>query len=299
MTRLSRARFRIPRYLWIITIVLAAIAFTATQVLRPKKSERTTVVKTGDLIQRITIAGAVEANRSTIVTAPYEGYVRKLYVELGQKVPKDAPLVSISQTLSQVEQSFPIRSPFAGKIVQVLKTEGQFVRPSNVSDAILRLDDLSKLYVQAAVPEIDFVKIKSEMEATIRASAILTRSYRGILRDIAQAASTKDGWRGSSQVEFGVKLEVLDPDDSLKPGMSVLVDIITGKKEGVLTVGHEFILQQGEEYFVFLKNGEKRAIRIGLQNESSAEVASGLQEGDEVRQIDFVQMLKESNRRAK
>ena len=48
-------------------------------------SNRGTVAK-GELIQRVTFSGTVSPNRKSVITAPYNGYVRNVYVRVGEKV---------------------------------------------------------------------------------------------------------------------------------------------------------------------------------------------------------------------
>jgi multidrug efflux pump subunit AcrA (membrane-fusion protein) len=86
------------------------------------------------------------------------------------------------------------------------------------------------------------------------------------------------------------KLEILDIDEQLKPGMSTVLDIIPAKKSDILTVPHEYIDKQGEKYFVTTKDGAQKEIQVGMQNESIVEIISGLKEGDEITQVDFINL---------
>lgn len=278
-------------------LVLAAgliSAFMIYSVLHSSGSlseQRTGRVTRETLVQRVTIAGSAEPIRTTLVTAPYDGYVKKLFVKLGQKVRAGEPIVSIAQSLQAAENVFPIRAPFDGTVTQLVKSEGQFVKQSDPKEFVLRIDDLTKMFVNANAPEIDVVKIKAGMEAEIKVSAILAKNYKGIVREISQAATQKEQWGSRTQVEYLVKIEILDADTQLKPGMSSVVDIITNKKDDTLTLGHEFIQKENDNYFVVLKDGGRRNIKVGLQNESVFEILEGLNEGQEVRQVDFLKLI--------
>lgn len=248
-------------------------------------------VKKQDLVQRVTIAGNVEPEKKTIVTAPFSGYVKKLFVHVGQKVNKNDPLVSVVQSLQSVDPIFPLRAPFDGTVVAIQKQEGEFVKQDDPKDFILRIDSLGTLYVISNVPEIDMIKIKKGQETIIKASAILDKSYKGKVEDISLASKLQDDWRGNSKVEYPTKIKIEDADSLVKPGMSTIVDIITLKKENVLVLPHEYILREGEEYFVLLKNGSKTKITVGIQNEAFFEIVSGVSEGEVVKQIDFMELL--------
>lgn len=249
-----------------------------------------------DLIQRVTIAGNVSPLRKTIVTAPFNGYVKKIFVKIGDKVKKGDPIVSVTQSLQSTDPLFPLRSPLDGTVVSIQKQEGEFVKQSDPKDFILRIDSLDEFYINSNVPEIDMVKISSGQEVIIKASAILDRKYKGKVVNISLASKLQDEWRGNSKVEYPTKIKIIDPDEKIRPGMSTVLDIITLKKEKVLTLGHEFISKEADEYFVFLKDGKKREIEVGIQNEEYFEIVRGLEEGQEVKQIDFIELLKNESK---
>ncbi len=248
-------------------------------------------VHKGDLIQRVTVAGTVIPRKRTVLMPPYNGYIKKIYVRVGDTVKMNDPIITVVPSLNAVGETYPMRSPFPGSVVQVNKTEGEWVDDKGDNNMLVRVDDLSQLFVAADAPEIDMVKIKVGQEVVIRASAILTRSYKGIVREISLAAREKKDWyRSNEKVEFPLRIEVMDKDDALKPGMSTLIDITAAKATDVLTLRHEFIQKTGDQYFVTLPNGKRRKIEVGLQNEEMFEIKSGVSDGEKVRQTDFQAM---------
>lgn len=284
------------KYILIVVIALAAGVMYSMFLKSGDKTDNgrqrlgknaTATVEKGEIIQRSTIAGAVIPNRKTVITAPYKGYIKKIYVHLGQTVKAGDPIASVSPTLVGGETVFPLRSPFAGKVVQLNKAEGEYVKESDPEDFIARVDDVSKLFIDANVPELDRVKMLTGLEAVVKASAILDRTYKAVVRELTLAAREKDRYGRSTAVEFPMKLEITDFDEQLHPGMSVIVDIITLKKENVLLLRHEFIGRDKSSYFVTLQNGNRQKIKLGAQNEEHAEVIEGLTAGAIVQKVDF------------
>jgi len=275
-----------------LAVVFFAIAYWFLRSPRPniKGEPGVGAVVRQDLKQRVTIAGTVSPLRKAIITAPYTGYVQKLFVRIGDQVKIGDPVVSVVQSLQSGDQAFPLRSPLNGTVVQLEKSEGEFVKEGDPKEFILRIDDRSKMYVDADAPEIDRVKVKLGQDVTIKASAILTRRYQGIIRELALAAREKDKWNRSQIVEFPIRIEITDADEEIKPGMSVIIDVITAKKENVLTLRHEFVRRDEEKYYVYLDSGERRDIEVGIQNEVGFEILSGLLEGQRVRQVDFSEL---------
>lgn len=242
-----------------------------------------------DLVQRVTIAGTVAPKRKSIITAPYNGYVKKLFVKVGDVVKQGDPLVAVSQSLQSGDGNFPLRSPFNGIVVQVDRSEGEFVRENDSKDFILRIDDTDKLFVIANTSEIDRVKIKEGQEAVIKISAVPEHTFKGVIRELSLAARDKDQWSRSQVSDFPVKIEITDKSESIKPGMSAVMDVITAKKEKVMMLSHEFIRREGEKYFVILKSNQRKDIEVGLQNEEGFEIVGGLDLKDQIKQIDFTE----------
>lgn len=285
MTRSKRRKF-VP---FLVVGVLASVPVVYFATRAPTTTTRLGTATIQDIIQRVTLAGNIEPVRTSNIAAPYEGYIQKLYVHLGQQVEKGQPLVSIVQSLNSNEEAFPIRSPFKGTVVQLPKTQGQYVKPSaDLKDYILRVDDTSRLFVSANAPEIDIVKVRVGQKTDIKASAILNQNYEGVVREISLAATPREQWGSRSQIEYQVKIEVTNPDSLLKPGMSCLIDIVTQQKKKVLALPHEFIHLDGENPYVLLPDGKKLPVKLGIQNESVSEVLEGLGEGTQVKQVDFL-----------
>ncbi|MGZ3656906.1 MAG: hypothetical protein ACXVCS_15225 [Bdellovibrionota bacterium] len=87
-----------------------------------------------------------------------------------------------------------------------------------------------------------------------------------------------------------MRIEILDSDKLIGPGMSTVVDIITNKKDKVLTLRHEFLFRGTDGTYVMLADGGKRKIDTGLQNDELVEITGGLEENAQVRQVDFSEL---------
>lgn len=285
---------------WILSlIVIILLVSTAYFVVfktnqSDAKGKVYAVVKRVDLVQRVTIAGTIVPKRKTLITAPYDGYIQKLFVAVGDKVKRRDPIVTLTQSLLSGEEVFPIRAPFPGVVVQVRNQSGEYVKANDQNNYMVRIDDLSELLVEANVPEIDYLKIKLGQEAVIKASAVLGKKYKGRISEVSIAAMESSDWSNKGKVEYPIKLVVVDPDEQIKPGMSALVDVTAQKLTNVLTLRHEFIRKEDEGYFVTLESGEQRAIKVGLQNEVMFEIKEGLKEGEKVRQTDFYELYQEN-----
>lgn len=279
--------------LGIVVLLVGVWAFKQYRSQAQKKNSELGQVEKGDFVQRITISGSVEPKRKTFITAPYRGYVKKIFIQQGQMVKSGDPVASVGTSLMVDDEVFPLRAPFSGKVVQVNKEDGEFIKESDPLDFIARIDDLSEMYIDSAVPEIDRLKLKIGQDAVVKASAILEQNYKAVVTQLSFAAKERDRWERSTTVEFPVRLKIQNVDGKIQSGMSVLIDIITLKKESVLMLRHEFIHQEDENYFVVTDKGDRKNIQLGAQNEEVAEVLSGIDEGQKVRRVNFADMVKE------
>lgn len=258
-------------------------------------ADKTGQLTKGALIQRVTISGLVSPAHSVSIVAPYDGYVRRLFVKIGDTVKIGDPLVSVSQLAhSKNEELYPVASPISGQVVSITKREGETVEhiaSSNSQNAILRVDDLSKLYVECDVAEMDYPKLKIGQGVVIKATAITSKTYQGRIDAIAQASKAQDRW-DRSRVEFSVRVVVTNADVDLRPGMSAVVDVITKELKDVLVLKHEFIWKEKDQdkYYVITSTGERRDIKVGEQNDEVFEVKSGLAQGVAVKQVDYSAM---------
>ena len=246
------------------------------------------------LLQRVTVSGAVAPRKRQDVKPPYNGYVAKIYVKTGDRVRAGDPLVTFSPSLARDDANYPIRAAFAGIVSQVLRVEGEYVAEQSEQNLVARVDDVSELYVQASVPELDVAKTKIGQEAMIRVAALGSTNMRGKIAEIALSAREKERWSSSSS-EFAMRVTILDRDPRLMPGMTALMDVITAKRVNVLALAHEYVQQDSEGSFVTLASGEVRRVTLGLQTEEAVEIVAGLREGERAQPIDYLNLPKQAD----
>ncbi len=77
----------------------------------------------------------------------------------------------------------------------------------------------------------------------------------------------------------------------MRSGQTAIIDIVTEKFKDVLYLEHEFLNKDGDQYFVIDRKGRRRDVELGDQSDMAAEIKSGLSEGDQVEQVDFLKLL--------
>lgn len=142
-----------------------------------------------------------------------------------------------------------------------------------------RLDDLTSLYVDVDVSEVDINSIKVDQPVTLTFDAILGKEYHGEVVEVAQTGTVSDG-----VVNFKVTVELTDADSSVRPGMTAAVNIIVEEMQDVILVPNRAVrLVDNERVVYLLVDGQplKKEIRLGSSSDTMSVVAVGdIKEGD-------------------
>lgn len=169
-------------------------------------------------------------------------------------------------------------APFSGTVTEVNAMVGDLV---SAGSQAFRIDDLSHLLVDVQIPEVDINSIRVGQQVDLTFDAIMNEAYEGRVVSVANIGTVQSGL-----VTFKATIEILNPDEQVRPGMTAAVNIIINQLENVLTVPNRAVrLVDGETVVYLLKNNavQKVPIQIGASSETVSEVLSGdLKEGDKV-----------------
>ncbi|PKO00146.1 MAG: hypothetical protein CVU42_05240 [Chloroflexi bacterium HGW-Chloroflexi-4] len=197
-----------------------------------------------------------------------------------------ARVAAIEATLNLAK----ISSPFAGIVTDASGMVGDIVSPNSFA---FRVDDLSQMFVDVEIPEVDINRVKVGQEVTMTFDAINAAEYQGKVAEVARIGAVSAG-----AVNFKVTIEVLNPDDQVMPGMTAAVNIVVSDLKDVLTIPNRAVrLVEGQRVVYILKNGvaTKVEIEIGSSSDTLSEVISGdLKAGDVLilnPSIDFTSMM--------
>ena len=159
--------------------------------------------------------------------------------------------------------------------------EGANVRESQV---LIRLPDTNKMEVKALINEQNITQIETGMPASIKVDALTDKTLKGVVTKVNQYAESS-GWGGSSVRKYAVKVRIIDPPETLKPGMNSSVSIQTKYQPEALMVPIQTVYGVQEQQFCLVTNGdeyETREIKIGGNNSQKALILEGLKEGEEL-----------------
>ncbi len=166
-----------------------------------------------------------------------------------------------------------IEAPFAGIVTKAIPLVGDQVTANTEA---FRIDDLSTLYVDLSVSEVDINQIEIGQAVTITLDALRGKQFQGEISAVAMVSDSTD---------YTVTVRLLDATGEVRPGMTSTAEILIQKIERTLLVPNEAIrYENGNQVVYVLKAGEGAQavpIEIGASSDSYSQVLSGdLQVGD-------------------
>jgi HlyD family secretion protein len=212
-------------------------------------------------------------------------------------------------------------APMDGVITNLQKEEGEVVigAQSFQPTVIMTVGDLSAFEVEVMVDETDIRYIALGQPAEIRVDALEGVKVSGEVTEIGSSAIPRGGAQAtqpsSNQAkDFKVAVTIKDPSPALRSGLNATAEITTARKEKVLAIPIQAVVVRGvgkdgkvidpdalqasekepgapaaekgeEKEGVFVVNAGQvafRPVKTGIIGETDIEVASGLQEGDEI-----------------
>lgn len=101
---------------------------------------------------------------------------------------------------------------------------------------IMRVADLSQMEVRVDVSESDIVQVKIGDEATVEIEALSDQEFKGVVTEIANSANSNSQNSNDQLTTFQVKVRLVEPNESIRPGMTATAEIRTQTVKDVVKV---------------------------------------------------------------
>jgi len=125
-----------------------------------------------------------------------------------------------------------IRSPVAGVVVSREVDVGQTVAASFQTPTLFKIArDLSRMQIDSNVAEADIGKVRMGQSVRFTVDAFPERRFEGKVQQIRLAPITEQ-----NVVTYNVVVEVANLDQTLMPGMTAYLNIVTDRRDNVLLV---------------------------------------------------------------
>lgn len=146
---------------------------------------------------------------------------------------------------------------------------------------IFSLPDISNMQVNAKVHESQIDKITPGMKARIRVDAFADVELDGSVVDVAPLPDPTSFFSSDIKV-YTTHIKIDSPLPGLRPGMNAEVVILVDRKEDVLSVPVQAILEyQGKAHVAYraADGYERKEVKLGATNDKFVEITEGVTEG--------------------
>jgi HlyD family secretion protein len=147
-----------------------------------------------------------------------------------------------------------IRSPIDGIVIKRTADLGQTVAASFQTPNLFQIArDLKKMQIDTNVSEADVGQLKEGQIARFVVDAFPERDFEGKVRQFRLAANVQQ-----NVVTYNVVIDVDNPEEILKPGLTAQVRIITSNKTDVLRVPTAALRYRPSDFEIAMAAMEKR-----------------------------------------
>jgi membrane fusion protein, copper/silver efflux system len=189
----------------------------------------------------------------------------------------DVPAEAIErlERSGQPSRTITLRTPVGGVVVEKLVTQGQRIM---AGDPVLRIVDLSRIWVEGEVFERDLGALRTGQSAKVEFQALPGETRTGRISYVYPILDP-------TTRTVRVRVALPNPGLALKPGMYATLRF-TPTADTALTVPRSAVLVTGERALAFLKRPdgayEPRPVVVGRTTDDRVEILSGLAAGDSV-----------------
>lgn len=176
----------------------------------------------------------------------------------------------------RAQRDAEVSAPFAGMIAQRFVSVGEFVQPGTRLFELVALDPIE---VEFRVSEVDSSRVKVGQIVGVRVAPFPDEVF---LATVTVVAPTID----PATRTLRVKGTLPNPDTRLRPGLFARADLGVARREAVLMVPEEAILQRsdGQVVFRFVADNrvERRVVKTGVFKDGRVEIVDGVSSGDKI-----------------
>jgi HlyD family secretion protein len=185
-----------------------------------------------------------------------------------------------------------ITAPTDGLVVYVNNRDQQTVIQQGAEvrerQAIIRLPDTTSMKAIIRVNEAQVTRIRPGQRASLAITGMV-EPIGGTVEKVSVVADSGNRWWSPDTKEYPVELILDHTPAGLKPGLTANAEIFVESVSDALSIPVPSLFTAGRRSYVFLPKGdgfEPREVRLGMVNDTHAQVLSGLEEGDAVLMLE-------------
>lgn len=184
-------------------------------------------------------------------------YQRTKNVLRAQQGGLDAARSRVQQSRAQLDAASDslnkttLRAPMDGVVTRKAVEEGEMAvigTMNNPGTVLLTVSDMSVLEAELEASETDVPQVKPGQTALISIDAFSGQKFEGVVTEVGASPWIKtDPGSVNTGIIFKIKVEVKNPPADVRPGFTVTADIETARREGVVAVPLQAIVEKPPE----------------------------------------------------
>ena len=243
----------------------------------------TTTATRGQIRDYLMLSGDIVAGSTVDAYPDVAGKVTRLFVAIGDRVQKDAPLAEVDP--SRPGMTFipaVVKAPITGTIVALPAQLGMTI---SQAAPVARLSRTDSLELRTYVAERFVSKIRFGLKAEIGLDAYPGQSFQARITELSPVLDP-------SSRTMEIRLELPGQDARLKAGMFAKVKVITAEKDGIVKIPANAVVKRFGESYVFTVAADpsdpaafvaRRAlVTTGILIDDKLEILSGLAPAQEI-----------------
>ena len=167
-----------------------------------------------------------------------------------------------------------ITAPISGVVTQRYIRLGEYV---TTSSPLFEIVNMQEKIAVIHLPEQEIDRVKVGQKAFLRTKNLPDGHFEAVVKRLSPTVDAETG-------TFKVTVELSDPEDLLRPGMFVSVQLVTGTHRNALLIPKVALLYDNGSPFVFFVENDTLARRVriekGFSNERYVEVLSPVSDTD-------------------
>jgi multidrug efflux pump subunit AcrA (membrane-fusion protein) len=182
----------------------------------------------------------------------------KKQIELQSKQTKNSAAIS-----SNVLNDYKVISEIDGRVYGLSKLAGEMATPQL---PIAIVGNANDFYIEMQVDEFDISKMLTGQKVYITMDSYKGKVFEAVVNKIYPLMNQK-------LKSFKVDAVFINKPENLFPNISAQANIVIQIKEKAMTIPRSYLI---DNEYVYLKNKEKRKVKVGLVDYEKAEILSGI-----------------------
>jgi HlyD family secretion protein len=227
---------------------------------------------------------AVSSAQNAVVSAQAALDLKKSQARPADVAAAQAQILSAQGQVQAAQASLEntiVRAPSGGTITQVDVKVGE--QSSGLKEVMI-LQDVGNLHAEANVSEADIASLQQGQPVDYTFDALGSdRHFAGVVQTINPASTVVSG-----VVNYKITASLENIPD-IKPGMTANMTVLVAKKDNVLAIPQQAIVNQNNKHYVRVIDDTKKKtyhqveVKTGLQADGGlVEALSGVSEGQEI-----------------